>query len=96
MAFRSDVCADRTTACTKASTSRTAFWASQTIQNAMASTFTGTVSAVRVVSALKSLTLIRWSTNCATLSMIGTTRKTPEGLRARNVPKRSNTAFSHW
>ena len=50
------------------STSRTASCASQTIQNAIASTFTGTVSAVRVVSALKSVTRMRWSTNSATLS----------------------------
>ena len=59
MALRSAVWADSVTASSNCSTSSTAFWASHTIQKAIASTFTGTVSAVSVVSALKSVTRIR-------------------------------------
>ena len=59
MALRRAVWAESTTASENRSTSRTAFSASQTIQKAMASTLTGTVSAVSVVSALKSVTRIR-------------------------------------
>ena len=62
MASRRPVWAERVTASSKSSTSSTLFSASQTIQKAMASTLTGTVSRVRVVSALKSVTRIRWST----------------------------------
>ena len=56
MAFRRAVCADNITASSNPSTSSTAFSGSHTIQNPMASTLTGTVSAVSVVSALKSVT----------------------------------------
>ena len=62
MASRSPVWADSDTAASKSATSSTAFWASHTIQKAMASTLTGTVSRVRVVSAEKSVTRMRWST----------------------------------
>ena len=84
MALRSAVCAERTTASSNCSTSSTAFCASHTIQKAMASTLTGTVSAVSVVSALKSVTRIRWSTNWATLSMTGTI---DEQARLREAPE---------
>ena len=62
IASRRPVCAESVTASTKSSTSSTDFSASQTIQNAIASTLTGTVSRVSVISALKSVTRMRWST----------------------------------
>ncbi len=48
-----------------------AFSAFHTTQNRMASTFTGTVSLVRVDSALTLLTRTRWSTNRLRLSTTG-------------------------
>jgi len=56
---RSPVCADMLMACTKSSTSRIDFSAFHTIQNTIASTFTGTVSRVSVDSAVTLATRTR-------------------------------------
>jgi hypothetical protein len=59
---RSAVCALSPMACAKSCTSRIDFSAFHTIQNTMASTFTGTVSRVSVDSADTLATRTRWST----------------------------------
>src|SRR6266700_1564244 len=84
------------TASIKFSTSRIAFSGFHTSQKTMASTLTGTVSRLRVDSALTPLTRTRWSTKGLSVSITGTMWNNPGPRRPTYRPRRSNATFSHW
>src|SRR5208337_4128942 len=77
-------------------TSSADFSTSTTCQNNTASTLTGTVSFVRVCSALNDVVITRRSIQYATRLRIGTIRKIPGPLIPTNLPRNRTTARSHW
>jgi hypothetical protein len=54
------------------------------------------VSRVSVFSALKGVTITRWSTQMVTESISGISQNRPAPRSPWNLPRRSTTAFSHW